>query len=241
MNLFRNSVNTTSTHSLLRIKLKAEVESVWKEIDGAITIFNTNYNPSIDSQDAQKIANLDEEVGFKVNGTSLAFNLQPNPEANQELPIALSKCRFSNYKWTFDLQNYEGPTPYLLDVLNGTYTKITPATEISFSVDIQNTSLYNNRFKVVFSNQTLGSDDFGLDHIALYPNPGTTSSAFQLFGFQGDVKVNVFSALGQEIAVAANKDAFGINVKPKQNLSSGIYFVVVEQEGKVKRMKWIIE
>lgn len=241
VNLFRNSVNTTSTHSLLRIKLKAEVESVWKEIDGAITIFNTNYNPSIDSQDAQKIANLDEEVGFKVNGTSLAFNLQPNPEANQELPIALSKCRFSNYKWTFDLQNYEGPTPYLLDVLNGTYTKITPATEISFSVDIQNTSLYNNRFKVVFSNQTLGSDDFGLDHIALYPNPGTTSSAFQLFGFQGDVKVNVFSALGQEIAVAANKDAFGINVKPKQNLSSGIYFVVVEQEGKVKRMKWIIE
>ncbi|MCL9769722.1 T9SS type A sorting domain-containing protein [Flavobacterium sp. HXWNR69] len=244
-NLFRSATTTTtssaSTLSLLKVKLTVFLDDQWKEIDGAVTLFGSQYNAQVDSDDAKKMSNLDEEVGFKVGSNSLAFNLQPVPLSSDELPISLSKCRFSNYRWAFDLQNYSGPTPYLLDVMTGTYTEITPATVVPFTVDIQHSSLYANRFKVVFSNQTLGTADYGLDHVTLYPNPAKVTSAFQLYGVQGAATVQLFSLLGQAIAVDLRQDASVLFVQPRQVLNAGVYIVVVAQDGKVKRMKWIVE
>ncbi len=226
---------TPNDYGLLRVNLQANTNNQWQNIEGTLALFNDNFSWNVTSEDATKMSNLDEEVSFVQNNTSLAIACVSVPSANSELPIQLNNLRQSNYQWQFELNNYSGATPYLFDTLNNSYTQISNGTVLPFTADNNIT----NRFKIVFQNSMLSVDDFA-QHMLLYPNPAKAGTSFYLQGIS-EATVTIYNVLGQNIPVEVKSQENALHVTSTQTLSQGIYLVTVTTEGKTQQVKWIVE
>jgi hypothetical protein len=225
----------TSDFGLLRVHLQANTNNQWNTIEGTLAVFNNMYSWNTTEEDAVKFANLDEEVSLMQDNTSLAIAMQTNPSSTNELPIRLKNTRHTAYQWKFELSDYNGLTPYLVDTQNSTYTPIENNTVVPFTVNGQEL----NRFKIVFQNSALSVDDFA-NNIKLYPNPAKAGASFYIDGI-AEATVSVYNVLGQNIPVQLKSQGYAIQVTPTQTLSQGIYLVTVTTEGKTQHIKWIVE
>ena len=232
--LFRSA--TTNEYGLLRVNLQANVNNQWQTIEGALALFNPSFSTSVTQEDAAKMSNLDEEVSFVQNNTALAIACQPNPSITDELPIKFNNIRHSNYQWQFELDNYNGATPYLFDAQNNTFTVISNGTIVPFTADATTA----NRFKIVFQNTALNNPEFATT-IVMYPNPAKSGSSFVLQGVSPKSSVVLYTTLGQSIAVSTSEYETGLQVTPKTLISSGVYIVSITTEGKTSQVKWIVE
>jgi hypothetical protein len=229
---FRNA--NSNEYGTLRVNLQANTNNQWQTIEGAVAIFNSDFNTAVTEEDATKMTNLDEEVSFVQNNTSLAIACQPNPTITSELPIRLNNTRHTNYQWQFDIANYSGPTPFLLDTQNNSITQITNTTVVPFTADTN-----ANRFKIVFQNAVLNLSDFSTQ-LALYPNPANTGDSFYIDGLS-EASVTVFNVLGQNIQVQTKSQGNSVQVTPSAILSKGVYLVTITAQGNTQQVKWIVE
>lgn len=232
--VFRNT--DTPVFGLLRANLRASIDNQWQAIEGALALFNPSFSTSVTQEDAAKMSNLDEEVSFVQNSTALAIACQPNPSITDELPIKFNNIRHSNYQWQFELDNYNGATPYLFDAQNNTFTVISNGTIVPFTADATTA----NRFKIVFQNAALNNPEFATT-IVMYPNPAKNGSSFVLQGVSPKSSVVLYTTLGQSIAVSTTEYETGLQVTPKTLISSGVYIVSITTEGKTSQVKWIVE
>ena len=232
--VFRNADSTN--FGILRANLKTSIDNQWTTIEGALALFNPSFSTSVTQEDASKMSNLDEEVSFVQNNTALAIACQPNPSITDELPIKFNNIRHSNYQWQFELDNYNGTTPYLFDTQNNTFTAITDGTIVPFTADATTT----NRFKIVFQNAALNNPEFATT-IVMYPNPAKSGSSFVLQGVSPKSSVVLYTTLGQSIAVSTTEYETGLQVTPKTLISTGVYIVSITTEGKTSQVKWIVE
>ena len=222
---------TPNDYGLLRVNLQANNNNQWQTIEGTLAIFNSGFNTAVTDEDATKMANLDEEVSFVQNNTSLAIACQPNPTATTELPIRLTNTRYTNYQWQFDLTNYSGPTPFLVDTQNNSITQITNTTVVPFTIDSN-----ANRFKIVFQNALLNTDVFATQ-VGLYPNPSKGNGFYLQLPATTQATVKLYNTLGQEIAISHNEGHY----QAKQSLAAGVYHIMVTQGEKTSKLKWIVE
>ena len=222
-------------YGLLRVNLQANTNNQWQTIEGTLALFNDNFSWNVTSEDATKMSNLDEEVSFVQNNTSLAIACVSAPSVTSELPIQLNNLRHSNYQWQFELANYQGERPYLFDAQNNTYTEITNGATVPFTA----TTAAANRFKIVFQPSALNADDF-THGLVLYPNPAKAGDSFYVQGSTA-AEVTVYNVLGQHIPVQVKSQGNALQVTPMQTLSQGIYLVTVTTEGKTQHVKWIVE
>jgi hypothetical protein len=225
---------TPNDYGLLRVNLQANINNQWQTIEGTLAIFNSGFNTAVTDEDATKMANLDEEVSFVQNNTSLAIACQPNPTITSELPIRLNNTRHTNYQWQFDIANYSGPTPFLLDTQNNSITQITNTTVVPFTADTN-----ANRFKIVFQNAALNLSDFSTQ-LALYPNPAKAGASFYVDGIT-EATVTVSNLLGQNVPVETKSQGNTLQVTPNTNLSQGVYLVNITTQGSTQQVKWIVE
>jgi hypothetical protein len=226
---------TPNDFGLLRVNLQANTNNQWQNIEGTLALFNDNFSWNVTPEDATKMSNLDEEVSFVQNNTSLAIACLSAPNANAELPIKLNNIRQSNYQWQFELANYQGERPYLYDAQNNTYTEITNGVVVPFTA----TTAAANRFKIVFQPSALSTDDFA-NGLVVYPNPAKAGASFFVQGITA-AQVTVYNVLGQNIPVQVKSQGNVLQVTPTQTLSQGIYLVTVTTEGKTQQVKWIVE
>ena len=230
--VFRNTnTNTSTDFGLLRVNLQANNQT----IEGALALFDDNYTWNVTSEDATKMANLDEEVSFVQNNTNLAIALQSNPSATSELPIKIDKMRHTNYQWQFELNNYSGAIPYLFDTLNNSYTQINNGTVVPFTADNNTT----NRFKIVFQNGVLSNASFQ-NELAIYPNPAKSGASFYVDGIT-EATVTVYNLLGQTFPLQTKSQGTTLQVTPTTNLSQGVYLVNITTQGTTQQVKWIVE
>ena len=229
-------VATTNEMGILRANLKTLIDNQWTTIEGALAIFNSNSSWGATQEDAIKFSNLDEEVSFVQNNTSLAIAMQTNPVSSDELPIKLNNTRYTNYQWQFELGNYSGPTPYLLDTQNNAYTQIDNNTIVPFIVNGQELT----RFKIVFQNETLNTPDFNTK-VIVYPNPTKVGSGFYITGLSEIKTITVHNFLGQNIPVQTIINGTTVSVKPISSISQGVYIVNITQEAKTVQVKWIVD
>lgn len=232
---FKNSQKSANTYGLLRVNLQANQNNNWETIEGALAIFDDKYSWEVTDEDAAKMANLDEEVSFIQSNTALAIACQAMPIVTNELPIKINNTRHVNYQWQFELTNYNGETPYLLDTQNNTTIKIENGTIAPFTADTN----VSNRYKIVFQNKTLSTPDFN-NEIVFYPNPGKPGSSFYLQGII-EAEVTLYTVLGQKITVQTVANGNTLQVTPVSKVSQGVYFVNVQQAGKTTQLKWIVE
>jgi hypothetical protein len=202
-----------------------------------LALFGDNYSWDVTQEDASKMNNLDEEVSFVQNNTSLAIAKQNDASETDELPIRLQQLRHTNYRWVFDLNNYNGYTPYLLDTEQNTLSVIEDGTVLPFTTG-SNTS---NRFKIVFQNTTLSSPTFD-SQISLYPNPSNGANGFYMTNITANAKVTLFTILGQRVPVSTSLNGTTLQVKSMHVVAKGIYVVkVTSEDGATKQIKWIVE
>lgn len=225
----------TSNSGVLRVNLQTNLNSQWQTIEGTLAIFNEAFSWNVNSEDATKMTNLDEEVSFIQNNTSLAITCQNNPSTTSELPIKIDKMRHANYQWKFDLTNYDGVTPFLYDSENNSYTQINNGTLVPFSVATSST----NRFKIVFQNNALNVNDF-TTQISIYPNPTKANECFYIQGIN-EATIEVYNLLGQNIPVQTKNNGNTLQVSPKISINKGVYLVNIIHDGKTKQLKWIVD
>jgi len=224
-----------NNYGILRANLQYNTNDQWQTIDGALALFNADYTWDSTDADAIKLSNLDEEVSFMQNNTSLAIAMQNNPSATSELPIKIDKMRHTNYQWQFELNNYSGATPYLLDTLNNSYTQINNGTVVPFTADLNTT----NRFKIVFQNAALSNATFQ-NTLAIFPNPAKAGASFYVDGIT-EATVTVSNLLGQNVPVETKTQGDTLQVTPNTNLSQGVYLVNITTQGSTQQVKWIVE
>lgn len=226
---------TPNDFGLLRVNLQANTNNQWQNIEGTLALFNDNFSWNVTPEDATKMSNLDEEVSFVQNNTSLAIACLSAPSTTAELPIQMNNLRQSNYQWQFELANYQGERPYLYDAQNNSYTEITNGVVVPFTA----TTATANRFKIVFQPSALSTDDFA-NGLVVYPNPAQAGAGFFVQGITA-AQVTVYNVLGQNIPVQVKSQGNALQVTPTQTLSQGIYLVTVTTEGKTQQVKWIVE
>jgi len=239
--LFRTNATSSNNLSALRLKLKTTIDNQLQEVEGALALFDASYSWDVNEQDATKMSNLDEQVSFKINNQNIAIASQSIPLIANELPIDLRNFRQADYQWYFELENYNGATPYLFDTQNQSYTEIENGTSYNFSVNVQSPPSYAERFKVVFANNTLSNPSFGAT-IVLYPNPAVKgSNQFFMEGVESTAKVTIHNLLAQPIAIQTTEQANGLQVQALETVATGIYVVTITTATTKTQVKWIVK
>lgn len=211
-------------------------------LDGVMCVFGSNFSNNLDAFDAAKLTNLDENMAVIVENTKQSIASYNTPNESTVYPLNITNYRTSNYMFSANVSNYDGPTPYLHDTFLNSFTTINTNFQYSFSVNADNAlSTVANRFKIVFSNQLLQNPEFDvLEQVTLYPNPAKAGSSFYIDGIS-DANVSVFNILGQNIQVQTKSQGSTIQVTPSASLCKGVYIVNITTESKTKQVKWTVE
>lgn len=211
-------------------------------LDGALLYFGTNNSNSVDSNDAKKLTNLDENISVFVDNTKLSIASFPSPQITTIYPLNFTSYRYSNYILVAKLNNYNGITPYIHDKFTQTFTEVNPIVNYNFSVDLANSaSTAYDRFEIVYNTEVLNTDDFNVDSVNLFPNP-TSSNYFnlQLPLDASNYTIKMYNSLGQllDLELIAT-DTNVINCKVPSSLATGIYQIVISKDSKNIVKKWI--
>ncbi|GEP51277.1 hypothetical protein FNO01nite_19490 [Flavobacterium noncentrifugens] len=212
--------------------------------DGLMIRFGDNYSNDIDTFDAPKPVNQDENMGRMANSKIYSYESRFWPTAADVLPISITQYRNTNYTFKIAVSGINNAVPYLKDNYTGTTTELTNGQEKTVVFTINSTipaSSIENRFDIIFAATALAmsENEFSKD-IRIYPNP-VTENKFEIALPQNasDVTVQITNMLGQEVyhekqIAVSNK----ITVAPKTLLKSGVYIVTIK-DGKQSATKKI--
>lgn len=244
-NVYKTKNNTTTSSLRLTLYEKEDFDNLQTPTDGALLLFNDNYSNTVDSNDANKMTNLDETMSVVADNTKLSIGSFQYPQDNTVFPIIIDQYRYANYTLVADLGNYNGLIPFIHDKFSQTYTEVNSSVNYTFSVDASNVqSSANNRFEVVYkTGSSLGIPDFTTESVSLYPNPSTNSKFNLQLPLEADnVNIKIYNILGQEIAVKLNEiNSNTIHCETASSLPAGLYQVVITKDNSKIIKKWIKE
>ena len=230
-----------ANQSFLKLNLKGlQTTGMWNYVDGVRFEFASQFSNEVNSEDAQKLFNLDEDVAIeKENAALFSVERRGLPEAQEQVALHVSKYRGTSYVFENEAHNMAGIQAFLKDNYTETLHALN-GTPYAFSVDpaIPATTTAN-RFKIVFQPSALSTDDFA-NGLVVYPNPAQAGASFFVQGITA-AQVTVYNVLGQNIPVQVKSQGNALQVTPTQTLSQGIYLVTVTTEGKTQQVKWIVE
>jgi len=210
-------------------------------LDGVLCLFGYEYSNGLDSYDAGKLSNLDENLSIKVENSNHSIVTYNYPILTSEYAICLSNYKHQNYVFEAQLENYNGLTPYLLDQLTTTYFEIQNNSSYNFTINPNNPlSSSSDRFKIVFQTPALSINDFGRN-IKLYPNPANAGDSFFIEGNMETTTVTLHNILGQILPVSIKNQGNLIQVTPKDSVSQGIYIVTISNENQKSTVKWVVK
>jgi hypothetical protein len=239
-NVYRNASSAIPT---LRLNL-FDVPSFQQgstALDGVLCFFGEEYSNGLDSYDAGKLSNLDENLSIKLENSDHSIVTLNYPILTSEYAISLSNYKHQNYVFKAQLENYNGLTPYLLDQLTTTYFEIQNNSSYNFTISPNNPlSSASDRFKIVFQTPALSINDFGRN-IKLYPNPANAGDSFFIEVNMETATITLHNILGQSIPVTVKNQGNLIQVTPKDIVSQGIYIVTISNENQKSTVKWVVK
>jgi len=167
------------------------------------------------------------------------------PQADEVLQLHTQQYRITDYVFVVEVNGQNNNSVYLYDNYTDTETLLnkyaSPA--INFSVDASKPgSIATNRFEILLQSITLGTNDFDLQGISVYPNP---SRDVLNIGFGENIgrfeTLELFDVSGRLVA----KQAIGNELQETQvdvnTFSSGVYPLKVSSGNEEFTTKVIIE
>jgi hypothetical protein len=148
------SRTTSSNLSMLRNSLFRMQNNIPVITDGALSIFGNEFANDVDSRDAVKLNNMNENLFIQRNSKSLAIETKGELQASDTIFYQLNQLKLSNYRFEFAPENLaiNGLTGYLEDAYlhNSTEVSLTDTTRIDFTVSNDPGSYATDRFRLVF-------------------------------------------------------------------------------------------
>ncbi|MBC7511335.1 MAG: hypothetical protein H7320_21700 [Ferruginibacter sp.] len=125
--------------------------------DGVLSRFDNTYQPTVDGDDAEDIANFDENISFKRSSKDLSIESRPMPKANDTLYLSMSNMKRQAYEWQFNASDFSSinlVNAFLTDSYLNTEipVDIEGSTVVVFAVTSDPKSATQDRFKIVFDN-----------------------------------------------------------------------------------------
>jgi hypothetical protein len=239
-----NVYRSSNINELISISLFKDNELVsGKARDGVLISFNANGSNQLNSKDAIKLQNPDENLSVLKNSESLSITERFIPSNGDVLSLELTGLTGSNY--TFELNNaFTGLQTLFVDAYLGTETLMTPGINlVSVSFDgVDPRSLQAARFSLKFENGTLSNDDSAFAKaVTIYPNPMTGSGLTVSNLIIGKpVVINVYNVIGQKTNTYQNLLSSGIEMlSDLDNLKSAVYFLHINQGDATTILKFI--
>lgn len=123
--------------------------------DGVLAVFNNNYTTAVASEDAQKIMNIDENLGIVRSGKTLSIEGRPLIDNTDTIFLSMANMK-TNRTYQFEFSPSSFDAPGLTAILEDAYLKtstpvsLSDVTKVNFSITGDTASASANRFRVVF-------------------------------------------------------------------------------------------
>ncbi len=234
--------SANSNQDLLRVHLMAASEvAAGRARDGIVLKFNDLANNGIDSNDAVKIFNPNENLSIHQDPSHLTISEMQNPVDGQEILFSLTGLLESSYTLRID-NSYNGlHNVYLNDTFLNTNTLLSSGVNmISKDFDPSNASSVDPaRFRLVFSTQTLGLDNLNVYLPSVYPNPlGDEDLIIGNLKAQESLTVEVYNSTGQMLnSYKKQPTSTTDSLKGLSVLKKGLYFVTLKQGDTITTVK----
>jgi len=233
---FNNAMRVTGPNDSYRTSSDAIVrDRLWLKVHnepyglGSTTLLAFTENTSdayVPTEDVKRIAtpvslycelDTDEKLGINALGafeTSDAVYLSFSTQVKE-----IQSYRISIH--ALDGEQMLGATVYLIDALTGSVSNLSQG-DYTFQ---SGEATYSKRFKIVFENGTLGTNDATLETVSLYPNP--TQNTVTIVSPQTAVKsATVYDLRGRKVSEVdfSNTTSYQVDVS---NLEAAVYFVSI--------------
>ncbi len=167
-----NTYRSSNSESLDRIWINVYNDAYELGSTALIGFTENTSDEFINSEDVKRLATPVSIYSELENGEQLAINALNTFEVKDAFYLSFSTQvkETQDYRISIaDLKglNIENEMVYLIDALTGTVTNLTESDYTFQSGD----ATYSKRFKVVFEDSFLGTNDVAMESISLYPNP----------------------------------------------------------------------
>ncbi|MFT3680678.1 MAG: T9SS type A sorting domain-containing protein [Ferruginibacter sp.] len=151
---FRPAPQQAKNSSLRTVLYAVNEDSTKTVFDGALQMFDNDFNNLADGADALKPSNIAEGFGIKTNGKELAIEKRKQPVAGDTIFYNMTKMRVRNYLLELEADNISkgNLTGYLVDNYTKSSVKLdmNGKTQLPFNVINEPGSYAYGRFSVVF-------------------------------------------------------------------------------------------
>ena len=238
---------TTSTTATPRLNIALfntnEVTANDRAIDALSVKFDNSYDNELDIRDAFKAQNLDENMASRVGEYDFSIQSRKMPIESDEIELSMSNYRTNDYSFRVSVSGLNNVTAYLSDTYLNTLTELSQddVTFINFSIDASDDeSSASNRFKIVFTENVLGTSDSELNTFSVYPNP--VSNGILNINLSNDIteaSVALYNLIGQRVldgVLTTSQSILDVT-----NLSSGVYIVEVTSGNTTNTQRIVID
>jgi hypothetical protein len=214
-------------------------------LDGLVVFFDDAFSSSVDQNDGGKLANPDEMLSTFNNGALISIEKRQHPTSADIIPLRASQYRVTDYTMVAEGTNLNGVPAYLHDQFLQTYTEIPQSGVVNYPFNVATTNTQttaSDRFRIVYTNPLLNTNNTEWMNFTMYPNPSKQGNFNIILPQQiNNGKVTIYTTLGKEIYTQNIDAALQTTITPKQQLATGIYYVVLEFESNKSVKKLIIE
>lgn len=240
--------NSTITSLDLLLYTSQDYNTGNNETDAIKIMFSEDYDNLINTFDAMKFYNPNENLSRLNNGVNLSVESRALPVDNEVLTLSTSGYSEENY--TFVINSNQLPEDiiaYFNDIYTGVSTPLNDGVNlIDFTIDASiPESMSLNRFSIGFDNSTLSIDKIEINNgFSLYPNP-TNRGYFKIktYGLTVEnVELKIYNLLGQQVIKKTYSDIQNSSFEVDASaLSSGVYMVKLQQDNRTYTQKLIVE
>lgn len=207
-------------------------------------LFSSNYTNDVDSTDALKPMNFNENMGLNVNGHLISLERRALPVAGEMFQIHTSGYSTQNYTFKMMIDGLENVAISLYDAYENTYTPLLSNDVITYSFEVSESdvnSMAEDRFTIIVED-LLNVNSFESSNIRIYPNP-IVSDSFTIMAPNRAGKnatVSVIDMLGRTVYSDVHTFADNtVTVDVNQNMNEGIYIVKLEVDGETQTFRVI--
>jgi len=188
-----------------------------KNLDGAVTVFNSNFSDGISTEDGLKINNPGENLSFSVAGKQLCANGWNIPTVSDVLPIHLYQLnKNKSYALRIDVSQFAANNlqAYLIDNVLNSQTLLSGDSNIVNFTTTTDTSSYNNRYSIGFKVNPLPIKSISITAIATQNNEvaikWSVIGAIDIVNYQVEHSINGIDFNTIKTILASNSNSFSI-------------------------------
>ncbi len=200
--------------------------------DNFVVLFAPEFSNQITLEDAAKFFNIDENMAISNGDNTLSVERRALPTLDEEIQLFNNAYRTDAYTLRVEQNGLEDVTAFLEDIYTGELYELEDEENfIEFTVDASiEESIATDRFRIIFEENSLGTEDNFIDDIVMFPNPLEgdqlliTSTLLQ--GQEVTVKIN--NILGQVVYDRTRSfNGNNLEISSLATLTDGMYFVTI--------------